>query len=207
MIIGTGAAVLTQKPESLGADRIQKIAERIPTIGTMRCLLDDLLDMGAIEAGKLSFNPEFVAVMDILKEAYESCAPAAHESGLEVKLEPCDSAVRVEADPKRIMQVLSNLLGNAVKFTPSGGTITLRADPEDSIVRFAVSDTGAGIPESGLSKLFEPYNIVENRARTGSGLGLYIAKRIVTEHDGGLWAVSEVGKGTTFYFTLPRATT
>ena len=206
MIIGTGAAVLTQKPESAGADRIQKIAERIiPTIGTMRRLLDDLVDMGAIEAGKLSFNPESVAVTDILKEVYETCHPAAHESGLEVKLELCCSTLRVQADPKRIMQVLSNLVGNAVKFTPPGGTVTLRADLEDSLVRFAVCDTGPGIAEADLSTLFEPYSIVEHRARTGSGLGLYIAKRIVTEHGGRLWAASEVGKGSAFYFTLPRA--
>lgn len=209
MVIGTGAAVLTQKPGSVGTDRIRKIAERIvPTIGTMRRLLDDLLDMGAIEAGKLSFTPEPVAVADILKEAFESGLPAAQESGLELKLEPCDSAIRVQADLKRVMQVLSNLLGNAIKFTPRGGTITLRADPEaEMLVRFAVADTGPGISQSDLATLFKPYKKVEHRVRTGSGLGLYIAKRIVVQHGGRLWAASELGKGSTFYFTLPRAKT
>lgn len=209
MVIGTGAAVLTQKPGSVGTDRIRKIAERIvPTIGTMRRLLDDLLDMGAIEAGKLSFTPEPVAVADILKEAFESGLPAAQESGLELKLEPCDSAIRVQADLKRVMQVLSNLLGNAIKFTPRGGTITLRAEPEaEMLVRFAVADTGPGISQSDLATLFEPYKKVEHRVRTGSGLGLYIAKRIVVQHGGRLWAASELGKGSTFYFTLPRAKT
>lgn len=207
MIIGTSAAVLTQAPGSGGTDRIQKMAERIiPTIGTMRRLLDDLLDMGAIEAGKLSFNPEPVAVTEILKEAYETYLPAAHESGLELKLESPDSAMRVQADAKRVMQVLSNLLGNAMKFTPRGGTINLRADPEAECVKFAVRDTGPGISESDLATLFEPYRMIEHRVRTGSGLGLYIAKRIVLQHRGRLWAASEPGKGSTFYFTLPRAT-
>lgn len=208
MIIGTGAAVLTQAPAPGGTDRIQKIAERIiRTIGTMRRLLDDLLDMGAIEAGKLSFNPEPVAVTEILEEAYETCLPAAHESGLELKLESPDSDKRVQADAKRIMQVLSNLLGNAIKFTPRGGMITLRADPEAECVKFAVRDTGPGISESDLATLFEPYRMIEHRVRTGSGLGLYIAKRIVLQHRGRLWAASEPGKGSTFYFTLPRAET
>lgn len=208
MIIGTGAAVLTQAPAPGGTDRIQKIAERIiRTIGTMRRLLDDLLDMGAIEAGKLSFNPEPVAVTEILEEAYETCLPAAHESGLELKLESPDSDKRVRADAKRIMQVLSNLLGNAIKFTPRGGMITLRADPEAECVKFAVRDTGPGISESDLATLFEPYRMIEHRVRTGSGLGLYIAKRIVLQHRGRLWAASEPGKGSTFYFTLPRAET
>jgi len=106
------------------------------------------------------------------------------------------------------MQVLSNLLGNAIKFTPRGGTITLCAVPEaDRFVKFAVADTGPGISESDLVTLFEAYTIVDHRLRAGSGLGLYIAKRIVMQHGGRLWAASELGKGSTFYFTLPREKT
>lgn len=94
-----------------------------------------------------------------------------------------------------------------MKFTPRGGTITLRADPEAECVKFAVRDTGPGISEADLATLFEPYRMIEHRVRTGSGLGLYIAKRIVLQHRGRLWAASEPGKGSTFYFTLPRAET
>jgi signal transduction histidine kinase len=205
MIIATGAALLAQNSESVDLVRIRKTADRIgATIGTMRYLLDDLLDMGAIEAGKLSFHPQPVTVSDILKQAYETHRAAAHERGLELKLESaCD--IRVRADPQRVIQVMSNLLGNAIKFTPHGGTVTLCAAAEDAHVRFCVRDTGPGISESDLGTLFEPYSIVEHRARSGSGLGLYIAKRIVSQHGGGLWATSEVGKGSTFCFTLPCA--
>ncbi|HEX5280077.1 MAG TPA: ATP-binding protein [Micropepsaceae bacterium] len=206
MIIGTGAALLSQPDASAGTDRIRKIGERIiPTIGTIRRLLDDLLDTGAIEAGKLSLQPQSVSVREVLNEAFETCRPAAHESGLELKIEPADTALHVDADPTRIMQVLSNLLGNAMKFTPRGGTVGLRADAEGLFVKFAVSDTGPGISKSDLATLFEPYRTVEHRVRTGSGLGLYIAKGIVVQHGGHLWAASEPGKGSSFCFTLPRA--
>ncbi len=174
------------------------------TIGTMRQLVDDLLDTGAIEAGKLSFNPEPVAVGAILKAAYENHRAAAEEKGLELKVEPDRGNLRVQADSKRIMQVLSNLLGNAIKFTPYGGAIALRAGSEEAQVRFSVSDTGPGVSESDLATLFEPYRMVEKHARAGSGLGLYIARSIVGQHGGRIWASSEVGKGSTFYFTLPR---
>ncbi len=205
MIIGTGATLLAQKGQSVDVTQVQRFADRmLHTVGTMRHLLDDLLDMGAIEAGKLSFNPEPVSAADLLKDAYETHLVGAQQGGLELKLMSADDDLRVEADPKRIMQVLSNLLGNAIKFTPAGGTIMLRADAEDAQVRFSVCDTGPGISESDLTAIFEPYSIGENRTRSGSGLGLYIAKSIVTRHGGRLWATTEVGKGSTFSFTLPR---
>lgn len=108
----------------------------------------------------------------------------------------------VTADAGRVIQVLSNLVGNALKFTPRGGRIVLRVDGVPGGARFAVSDTGAGIPEEQLSRLFARFWQGDPTDRRGIGLGLTIAKGIVDAHGGRIWVDSEVGVGTTFYFTL-----
>jgi two-component system sensor histidine kinase VicK len=99
-------------------------------------------------------------------------------------------------------QVLDNLLGNALKYTPKGGKITVQAIPAGEGVQISVGDTGPGIPNEALSRIFEPYWQV-HKTRTGIGLGLYIAKMLVVAHHGNMWVESNAGSGTTFYFTLP----
>ena len=102
------------------------------------------------------------------------------------------------------MQVLSNLIGNALKFTPAQGVISFRAERhEEELVLFAVSDSGPGIPRQNLKDIFNPYWQAKRTERMGAGLGLPIAKGIVESHGGTIWVESEQGKGTTFYFTLP----
>ena len=105
-------------------------------------------------------------------------------------------------DQPRITQVLDNLLGNALKFTPAGGKITLQVSRLENEVQFSVSDTGPGIPDEALGRIFEPYWQVQ-KTRSGMGLGLFIAKTIVESHGGRIWVESTVGQGTTFHFTLP----
>jgi signal transduction histidine kinase len=104
-----------------------------------------------------------------------------------------------------MLQVFSNLVGNAVKFTPEHGTITVRAVEEEGGVHFSVTDTGPGIPESELPHLFERYWQAKKTSGTGAGLGLYIAQGIIGAHGGRIWVESKVGQGTTFHFTLPIA--
>jgi signal transduction histidine kinase len=111
----------------------------------------------------------------------------------------------VYADRHRVLQVLSNLIGNAMKFTPAGGMITYRAEQQRTEVLFTVADNGPGIPKENLGDIFNPYWQAKRTARLGAGLGLPIAKGIVESHGGRIWVESEPGKGTKFFFTLPVA--
>jgi signal transduction histidine kinase len=113
-------------------------------------------------------------------------------------------APRLEADPERIFRVLSNLLGNAIKFTPEGGKITVRAERHDNDLSIAVADTGPGIPADHLPHIFERYWKAAAASKPGSGLGLYIASGIIEAHRGKIWAESSAG-GARFTFTLPIA--
>jgi signal transduction histidine kinase len=111
-----------------------------------------------------------------------------------------DLAIRCDHD--RVIQLFSNLVGNSIKFTPDGGTITVRAVPDGDVVRFSVVDTGPGISAEELPHVFDRYYQAQRRNRDGIGLGLSIAKGIVEAHGGRIWVESEEGKGSTFSFTL-----
>jgi signal transduction histidine kinase len=112
----------------------------------------------------------------------------------------------VDCDPDRIAQVLGNILGNAAKFTPAGGNVTVGVAPAGPDLRFFVADTGNGIPPDKLEAIFERYAQVGNGDRRGLGLGLYISQLIVEAHGGRLWAESVPGRGSTFIFTVPVVT-
>lgn len=117
-----------------------------------------------------------------------------------------DGSLAVSADPKRIFQVISNLLGNARKFTPSGGSVRLRAERRDGHVEVTVADTGPGIRAEDQAHIFKPYWQEERAKRHGAGLGLPIARGLVERHGGTLWVRSAPGEGATFGFTLPLGT-
>jgi signal transduction histidine kinase len=140
-----------------------------------------------------------------MREAHDMLAPLAGEKGIRLDCAITDGLPEVTADGGRIVQVLSNLVGNAIKFTPRDGRIVIRAEPAPGGVRISVADTGAGIPEEQLSKLFGRFWQGNPADRRGIGLGLSIAKGIVDAHGGRIWVESRVGEGTTFYFTLGTA--
>ncbi|HWW62151.1 MAG TPA: HAMP domain-containing sensor histidine kinase, partial [Thermoanaerobaculia bacterium] len=140
----------------------------------------------------------------LLHETYElfKAQAAAGEVTLQVRVE---DAPPVYADHHRVLQVLSNLIGNSLKFTPAGGIVAVRAEPHREVVLFTVSDTGPGIPPENLGDIFNPYWQAKRAERFGAGLGLPIAKGIVEAHGGRIWVESTPGEGTRFYFTLPVA--
>jgi two-component system phosphate regulon sensor histidine kinase PhoR len=151
-----------------------------------------------------------VRVDDLLERAAGRLRTQAERAGLTLTVQPNGSLPLADADPDRVEQVLVNLTHNATKFTPPGGHITLHAEPLNGSVVVSVADTGIGIPPDDLPRIFERFYKVD-KARTGSrereggtGLGLAIAKHIVQAHGGQIWAESQVDKGTTFFFTLPR---
>jgi PAS domain S-box-containing protein len=167
-------------------------------------LIDDLLTLSALDHQGFTVTLRAEHPSDLIARACQMAEPL-----LELKAQHLEQMVSlgvpdVSADRDRVLQVLSNLVGNALKFTPVGGTIRLSATPTDGGVRFSVSDTGAGIPPHQVARVFERCWTGDASGK-GLGLGLYIAKRIVEAHGTQIWVESETGAGTTFYFTLPWA--
>ncbi len=170
----------------------------------MQGLTSDLLHAAALEAGVLRIVPRDCRAEELLATAAERIHPLAEARELELT---CTAApgLRLRADPERILQVLANLLGNAVKFTPRGGRVHAWAEQRGPQVWFAVRDTGPGIPEDEVPHLFGRYWQGSHRREGGSGLGLAIARGIVEAHGGHMWVTSEVGDGSTFLFALPAS--
>jgi len=175
-------------------DRTQVIEIIKRAADRMERLIKDLQEMGRLDAGRtLRVDARSVDLATLLREACEA---------LHIQAAP---PIAVSADPDRICQVLGNLIGNAIKFTPRGGRIVLAARREGREVRVSVTDQGPGIPEADLPRVFEPYWQAQGTARLGAGIGLKIAKGLVEAHGGRIWVESKMGEGTTFSFTLPVA--
>lgn len=172
-------------------------------VGRMERLIGDLLDMASIQAGRLALETQVQPAEPIVVEAIELNQALAAEQGIEIERESRVGGLQVLGDRQRIMQVFSNLIGNAIKFCPPGERITVSARREDGQLHFSVSDTGPGISEQELPHIFEPYWSADRHASQGTGLGLFIAKGIIEAHGGRIWAESTVGVGSTFHFTLP----
>ncbi|HXM39017.1 MAG TPA: GAF domain-containing sensor histidine kinase [Gemmatimonadales bacterium] len=171
----------------------------------MNRLIGDLLDVASIEAGRLFVEPHEEAVRPLIHEALEAGRPQALEKSLRLEERLPQHSPDVVCDRERVLQVLGNLIGNAIKFTPEGGSVTVSADPVGDEVMFAVRDSGVGVPAKQLPHVFDRFWQATPKARLGSGLGLTIAKGVVEALGGRIWAESRAGEGTTFFFTLPSA--
>ena len=179
-------------------------AQRIRRSGArMDRLIGDLVDVASIEAGMLAVTPVVVDPASVVNEAVATFQSQALAHSVSVVASISGSAKDVLFDPARILQVLTNLLSNAIKFTGTGGAVVVSVDNVQDEIRFSVKDTGVGIPAEKLTAVFERYKQIHTNDRRGVGLGLYISKCIVQGHGGRIWAESEAGKGSTFYFTLP----
>jgi len=171
----------------------------------MRRLVADLLDAVRIQAGRLSLDFEAMPIGAIIDQTEEMYRPLAAEQGLTLEVRALDRARRVRVDRGRIQQVLGNLLGNALKFTPAGGTVTLEATVGNDSAVFRVRDTGVGIPADRLPHVFDQFWQGSPSDHRGVGLGLAIAKAVVEAHGGAISAESEPGKGSVFTLRLPLA--
>jgi signal transduction histidine kinase len=192
-------------PGESGAD-LRRRAESIEvTARQMEHLIKSLLDAATIEAGRLTVAPARCDATDLLRATHDMFEPLAAAKSIDVDIREPSGPCVVWADRERTLQVLSNLFANAIKFTPEGGVITLCAEPAAGDVRFAVGDTGPGIPEELQARVFDRYWQAEKGGRRGAGLGLYIARGIVEASGGRMWLESCVNEGTTFFFTLPAA--
>jgi len=169
-------------------------------------IINDLLDMGRLESGRVELDLQPVTADHLVSEAIAPLRSAFADKGVEIQTELPDSIPDVLVDPARIDHVFSNLLTNALKFTPPGGWVRLSAQVEDETVRFEVQDTGIGIPQEYLGRVFERFFRVPGSDQpSGAGLGLAITKEIVELHGGHISVQSQPGRGSRFSFTLRRA--
>lgn len=189
----------TSRRISSAIDTMQQAAAR------MNVLLEDLLDTSKIEAGRYTVKPVPLDVSQILEEAYALLAPLAQEKGVDLSFN-AEPGLQINADPERLFQVLSNLIGNAIKFTPRQGKIGISAMSNGEEIVFAVRDSGEGIAPDQLPHVFDRYWTLTENNPTGSGLGLYITQGIVKAHGGRIEAESELGRGSEFRFTVPKVT-
>ncbi len=197
------ASLLLEMPRDADTQRGQ-LRTVLELTDQMNRLIQDLLDASRIEAGQLRVHPAPLRLPPLLADAAEMVRMAAAERGVSLRVQAADGLPPVLADRDRVLQVLSNLLGNAVKFTPRGGDVLVLASARDRVVEVSVADTGAGIPPEQLPHVFDRFWQGDAR-RKGAGLGLAIARGIVEAHGGRIRAESEPGRGSTFTFTLPAA--
>jgi signal transduction histidine kinase len=169
----------------------------------MNRLIQDLLSVTTIEAGRLSIAPKKISVNELLHEACELLEPIAHEKSITLTVSAAADLPPVRADSARVLQVFSNLVGNAVKFTPSGGAITLSAARDEGKIQCSVADNGPGIPAAQIPRLFGKFWQAKRGDGRGVGLGLAIARGIVEAHGGTITVDSEEGNGSVFTFGLP----
>ena len=173
-------------------------------------LICDLLDISRIEAGKIQMHPQMVDVSGLIKEVLSFFQVMANERNIILKAFCSPDLPKAELDPDKITQVLTNLVGNALKFTSSGGMVNVEASRKNDMIEIDVIDTGLGIAQQDLEKVFDKFYQVSRSlvcGIKGTGLGLPISKGLVERHGGKIWAVSELGKGSKFSFCLPLSVT
>jgi len=168
-------------------------------------LINDLLDLQKLGAGKMNFKMQDNNINELVKEVHETMLTVAQKEGINLAIELDSRLPTAKFDKDKIIQVLSNLVNNSIKFTKEG-CITIRTSKNEDSIGVSVSDTGCGIRKEDLPKLFHEFEQLETHGigkPRGTGLGLAITKEIITKHEGEIWAESEVDKGSTFSFTLP----
>jgi signal transduction histidine kinase len=175
---------------------IQRNTNRIQEI------MEKMLDMARIKAGKIGLLVERVNLLSAVKEFVKEIEPVEKRIDIKIKI---PRNIHVQADKDRLHDIYVNLLSNAFKFTPTGGEVRIGARRDNDVVLAEVSDTGVGIPEDQREKVFDEFYQVDRRRYGGTGLGLTIVKGIVEEHGGKIWVDSKLGRGSSFYFTVPLA--
>jgi signal transduction histidine kinase len=201
--IQIGASMLARRIPDADS-RVLQVIERIRRSATrMDRLIDDLLALGSIERGALTLNVRPTQLGPVLLEILHNHTPQAATKAIEVRHELDLGDLEVPCDPDRLLQVLSNLLANAIKFSRAGDLITLRAFRRDDEIVVSVADTGPGIPDEQLTHAFQPYWSAGNVPPSSVGLGLYISREIIEAHGGRIGIETHPDEGSVVTFTLP----
>ncbi|PYO77671.1 MAG: hypothetical protein DMD63_10215 [Gemmatimonadetes bacterium] len=158
-----------------------------------------------LQAGKFTLDVEDVAVVMIFRQAEETFRPLAAQRKIQLEAILPEDGIAVRADPLRVSQIVGNIMGNAIKFTPEQGSVTIRSAANGNHVAIHITDTGPGIAPADMAHLFDNFWQARRNDHRGVGLGLAIARGVVEAHGGRIWCESAPGRGSTFSFTLPRA--
>ena len=186
-----------------GADRTKPLEMILRSAHRMNRIIADLLDIASIESGRMTVDLRRHAVAPLVREAVEIHRLFAETKAIRLEGAVTTEGMAVECDPGRVLQVLGNLIGNAIKFTPEGGVVTVRAERRDTEALFSVEDSGPGVPADEVPDIFDRFWQAKKTARLGTGLGLSIAKGLVEAHRGRIWVESTPGKGATFFVAIP----
>ncbi len=208
--------ILTGKTGEINENQAKFLSMAERNINRLTNILNNLLNLSKIESGKIELKFKSLSIKDVIEWTTSSLRPHAEAKTVQIEVSIPEELPPVYGDHEKIEQILTNLIGNAIKFTPEGGKILVSAklqckeEKENLVEKIAISvkDTGIGIPPEHLEAIFEKFHQVENslhRSVSGTGLGLAITKGLVEAHQGKIWVESEVGKGSTFTFTLPVA--
>jgi PAS domain S-box len=201
----TGVMLSRDRVDHLSEDMIEYATIIRQAAEQMDALIRDLLDVTRVEAGRLSVDPHPVDTEELLSDALRTLAPVAEAKRIRLRLSAAEEMPAVSADIDRIRQAISNLVGNAIKFSAPGGEIVVRAAVAEKEVVFSVADKGRGMTPQELANAFDRFWQSSRTDRQGAGLGLAITKGIVEAHGGRIWATSVPSDGSTFHFTLPIA--
>lgn len=202
-LIKMSAQLIAEEPE---APENQQLLERMQgAVESMNLLIGGLLEISKIESGRMKLNPVELSGQTLLEDAVAMLAPLARRHSSQLVLRKVPEPLFVRADYERVLRVFSNLIVNAIKFSPDGGEVAVASEPHDEMMRFSVTDVGLGISVSDQERLFEQFWQADEADRRGAGLGLAIARAIVQAYGGSIGVESEPGKGSTFYFDLPLA--
>jgi signal transduction histidine kinase/CheY-like chemotaxis protein len=200
-VISIAASILLQRLSDSGSRRpLERIMRGVQRADRM---IRDLLEVNSIEAGRFTIQPGRVEPIDLILAALESQQSLAADASVIIGTDLSPHLPRIEADEERLLEVLENLIGNAIKFTNAGGSITVGAAQREHDILISVTDTGAGISPDQLPHIFDRFWQAKKAHRRGTGLGLTICKAIVEAHGGEIWATSALGAGTSVFFTIP----
>ncbi|MFN3740209.1 MAG: ATP-binding protein [Thermodesulfovibrionales bacterium] len=205
-IIGFTDLLLREIPGQLNETQKEYLTDIIESGKHLLSLIDDILDLSKIEAGRLELELSRFELRELIEGSLLFFKEKSIRHSIRLKKIIDESIGEIEADERKLKQVMLNLLSNAFKFTPDGGSISLEAKRIDSEIMISVEDTGIGISKEDQAKLFQPFQQIEHpltKKIKGTGLGLYLSKRLVELHGGRIWVESEPGKGSRFSFTIP----
>jgi signal transduction histidine kinase len=190
-------------------DRQQHYLRRVKhNVERLTRIINQLLDWSRIDVGRIELKPEPLPICDFVRDVVESFQTMAEEKSITLQVAACEEFPPIRADRDKLEQILWNLVGNAIKFTPHGGRVAVEfLRREDGFVQIAVVDTGCGIAPHEVPKVFNEFSKVESSLPSSQGaqLGLFITKSLVNLHGGRIWVESQLGAGSRFYFTMPVA--
>jgi PAS domain S-box-containing protein len=198
---------LASQTPSVPSEAASYVADARAAADRLIGLVNDLLDISRLESGKLTVKPKLTSLGALTRSVQDDLASLVREKGHRLSVTGAEQVPPVMVDPQLLRQVVLNLTSNAIKYTPTGGAISIRIEAENpGMVRWSITDTGIGIPKGSLGKLFEKFYRAENVHTVeteGTGLGLYLVRLIVEKFAGQVWCEAEEGRGSTFIFTLP----